>query len=289
MLKLASTDRLWLSKLFIWSGILVVLSLLVQGVAAFSMLEMINKGDQDFNYKNATWFREDYEAFSSNTWLGPLSEATDMKAGMGFGLIALFLWGCYIIQSLRSLLTFVAIIFVKEDDGGDDGDDVVPDCKYTDDNLVVHKYRFADSYVKAVVVVVGIARFIILCALAINGMYFLSYIDDMKDFILNCLALTFISDIPELIFNSFASNADKEDVDAFNRMETPLEISILALFWFWSGVVSLLVILPIVIYVWDVDMRQFQRDLVCTVYHSHNPKFCKTSAAPSSNTSNATL
>jgi len=152
------------------------------------------------------------------------------KGGM-FGVLALILWSATIVGALRSAGAFSTIIWAENNlaDQTEEG--------------------FADlspgPVSKIVLAVVALLRLFIIATLGVYGGEFLAHTDNLKDFILNSVALGFVVDIPVVFFNAFASAVEKVEMDNYNQPQpggkAVLSAWVPKIVWEHSGMMSLLV------------------------------------------------
>jgi len=169
----------------------------------------------------------EYRTGVKSVWLKALILLGGNANGELFGMLALLLWSATIVKALRACAQFSMIVGAYESDG-----DVL---------------NFEPSpALKVVVGIITVCRLVILVFLGIYGGQFLSYVDNLKDFILNSVALGFVIDIPDIFFNAFASNTEKvalQDFPEGNKGQKPkpkIVALVPSLIWDHSGGSSLL-------------------------------------------------
>lgn len=166
---------------------------------------------------------DDYTKYSASL----LGAKGWMMKGWVFGMVAIFLWSANIVSALRGVLSYFMLALpctkiVRKDQ--------YPKQAVQDElqKLNEHTDRgwWPQVFVKGTVVFIAIARLVAICVLGFNGVKFLAFTDNLKDFILNSVALMFVIDIPDILFKAFASNKEKVSlaniVDG-NRIYTDLD------------------------------------------------------------------
>jgi len=136
-----------------------------------------------------------------------------MSAGKLFGILAIALWGGTVSNALRGWCrnaTLVAKFFYIH----------VESSKRS--NVYWHPRVL-------VLIVIFVFRLIIIANLAYWGVKFLAWTDNLKDFILNSVALGFIFDLPTLVYTGFASSHDKNLFAEFGERQDKNEANFPAL------------------------------------------------------------
>jgi len=121
--------------------------------------------------------------------------------GTVFGCVAILLFAGIILKELRGLVDYVCLVFLP-DAHDEDGYEV--DADGETGHLVA-----LSALTKVIVVLVALARLVISGLLFFYGARFLSYTAELKDFVLNSVALGFIFDLDELVFEAFVADVKK--------------------------------------------------------------------------------
>jgi hypothetical protein len=165
-----------------------------------------------------------------NTFIKILGRPTFMTKGQMFGIIAMFLWAADVLAAMRSWATYIMLLFPG----------------------LVHnsKPQNLSPFLKKATWVIAACRFIVLTNICHAGLKFLAITDNLKDFILNSVALGFVIDIHDLLYIAFASNVEKEELDRFKK-EGNLSVRVPNMVWKASGIVSVVIgFLMVLIGVW---------------------------------------
>jgi len=142
-----------------------------------------------------------------------------MSAGKLFGLLAIAVWGGTVSNALRGVCLNATVAYRMAMERQKDQDknpqkplplqSKLPYCL-----VVLFGYRW-----ELVFAIIFVFRMIIIYQLAFWGVKFLAWTDNLKDFILNSVALAFIFDLPTLMYSAFASSHDKNLVAEFRERQ----------------------------------------------------------------------
>lgn len=150
----------------------------------------------------ASWACEgmDWSFFASalddyGTYTTPFA-STPISKGRLFGIVALVLWSALIIKEFTMIVRFACLLLLPTCGGGQSAC-VVRDGRPTIEAL--------PCWVKLAAGCMVVVRLAIIMVLGINGLKFLAYTENLKDFVLNSLALGFIFDLDEMVFATFVS------------------------------------------------------------------------------------
>jgi len=129
----------------------------------------------------------------------------NLHVGQVFGFFAILMWAGLIIRELRSNMNYALLLFMPR-----------PvkhrPCYEFNKELYAGRITSLPLAVKGVVVLVFLARLCINFSLGIYGLRFLSFTDNLKDFLLNSVALGFVYDIDELAFSAFIAPHKKQAI-----------------------------------------------------------------------------
>jgi len=125
--------------------------------------------------------------------------------GLVFGVVALMIWIANVVQEIASIVNYCGLAHLP------DPDDENPEVNSFVGGFVQQtdpktgqpasgKLLYLSLRVKALVVVVTMGRFVVAVLLLWVGVRFLSYTTDLKDFVLNSLALAFVLQVDDLAF-----------------------------------------------------------------------------------------
>jgi len=157
--------------------------------------------------------------------LGVLFRAFPIAShGVVFGCIALWLWSAVVVEALRGVTGFAMIAWAHE--------------------AIEAKHKFTQSCVlRVVVVIISVLRLALIVGLGFWGGKFLAHTDNVKDFILNSVALQFVVEIPALFYRAFASSHQKDQLAKFNNdaNDAPLEAYAPQVLWDWNGDLAFIV------------------------------------------------
>lgn len=138
--------------------------------------------------------------------------------GRLFGLIALSLWMAMVLKELRSIARYIHLLCLPSDGDGyhqrkanDFSNHGAPKW-YLDS---IEKKWYLDSLsvsAKGVVVIIAIWRLVVNIWLGYKGALFLAYTETLKDFVLNSIALGFIFDLDEMVFQVALSSGKQTRV-----------------------------------------------------------------------------
>lgn len=146
--------------------------------------------------------------------------------GAIFGVLALILWSATIVQALRKAGEFGTLILAESETST----------------------AFPQSVgLKLTVAIVALFRVFVVVSLGFYGGKFLSHTDNLKDFILNSVALGFVIDIPDLFFNAFASAVEKVEMAEYGD-KAQLKTWVPGIIWNHSGILSLLTALALFVF-----------------------------------------
>lgn len=146
---------------------------------------------------------------------------THRSKGELFGLLSLMLWSATIVQAFRAVLASAAVLIAKPPNLSASVID-----KLTEDEAACWDCanRIASSVVvQCWVVMITCGRVFIIGSLWWYGGQFLSHTDNLKDFILNSVALGFVVDVPVLFFNAFAGNRQKAHLIQLSQPHTSVD------------------------------------------------------------------
>jgi len=148
------------------------------------------------------------------------------RSGPAFGFVAICLWSAMIIKAFREWCGFAMLLLphLERDDT---------------ETRAVSRAPLLKPWAQVFLAVVSLGRLFVLTTLAYYGMKFLSFTDNLKDFILNSVALSFVLDIKDLLFSALAANSQKESLAKFTQRYT-LKAKVPQIVWHSSGVVSVL-------------------------------------------------
>jgi len=129
----------------------------------------------------------------------------ETSKGEMFAILAIAIWAATIVANFRKLFSYLGLLTASQD-------------------LDLSTYRLGacvwdfrrNPLFKGSVLMLAIARIVLYSLLGYQGVLFLAYVDNLSDFILNSVALAFVYDLPELMFQAFASTHEKTLVAAVN-------------------------------------------------------------------------
>lgn len=128
-------------------------------------------------------------------------------SGHFVGIVTLSLWVCTAVAQLRAWGGFLLLAFLPE--------------FLTEEAVAAieesHKaggamMDFSRHRAKICIVLVGIGRGMLIADVAYNGVLFLAMSDNLKDFILNSVALAFVFELPQLLYKAFAMTTLMDDL-----------------------------------------------------------------------------
>lgn len=135
-----------------------------------------------------------------------------MDKGTFFGLVAIFVWLGYMLKEFKSILSYLRLMWLP--------------CLHDHTHDYTYNRRTGEGHlhglcipVKVIVLLTAAARCVICYFLTVNGCKFLSYTEELKDFILNSVALAFVYDLDELFFQIFLSSHKKHRVNTLQPPE----------------------------------------------------------------------
>lgn len=185
------------------------------------------KNDKDGNqtsYEGETWAHwackgsdwsweeskiDDYKKYNQDIPFWPLATIdkngnlmpVHARKGIVFGVVAIFLWSASVVKALRSIAAYIMLM--------------LPSTEVVEMSASSPRHLPVCKGTKGLTFVFGLLRTLAICLLWLYGAKFLAYTDNLKDFILNTVALQFVIDIPDIIFMTMASNVDKQALEKF--------------------------------------------------------------------------
>jgi hypothetical protein len=190
--------------------------------------------------------------------------------GKAFGLIALFLWSSAIVKGIRDAFEYGFLAHCTTE--------IVQSLTVEDlikGDTLAEETGIMTTCAKISVLLVGLIRITLLALLCRQGVQFLSHTDNLKDFVLNSLALGFVMDIPSTLFSSFATYTERAAIDDFNEKNKITSKE--TVFWsFISGFIWVLLGALIVIVGAYHDLFPFAEQLDSQVYQ----RLCNATVMP---------
>lgn len=177
-----------------------------------NLFEQWKIGDGQEHQHNDTWA---HYACSGEDWSYFSQQLDDMKeygatsplssrwsSGALFGVTALVLWSLLITKEFRSIAEYLALLTLQP------GEAIHTYTWSKENGIELHSLTIA---AKCIVATVASFRFCMNVLLGWKGALFLSFTTNLKDFVLNSVALGFIYDLDELVF-AVALDSKKQQV-----------------------------------------------------------------------------
>jgi hypothetical protein len=170
-------------------------------VNLFEEWKLIEGDKQRYMTNNETWTHwaclgEDWSFYEQQlndmreySASSPLS--TKWPSGDLFGVVALMLWSLVIIKEFRAIAEYLSLLTLPRGEA-------THAYNWSEENGI--ELNSLTIAAKCIVAIVALYRFWISVMLGWKGALFLSFTTNLKDFILNSIALGFIEDLDEMVF-----------------------------------------------------------------------------------------
>eukprot|EP00811_Abedinium_folium_P037079 NODE_9728_length_1402_cov_15.537255.p1 GENE.NODE_9728_length_1402_cov_15.537255~~NODE_9728_length_1402_cov_15.537255.p1 ORF type:complete len:314 (-),score=55.25 NODE_9728_length_1402_cov_15.537255:291-1232(-) len=144
---------------------------------------------EDWSYQSSILGK--YKEYSD-----PVSGYLPLSKGRVFGIVAIILWTAVLLQECRAIINYSLYLCLPTSSVVRSG---------FMDRKAQSEVRCLPLWVKFMVGFLVVVRIMVIVILGLNGLKFLSHTDNLKDFILNSIALGFIFNLDEMIFSSFVN------------------------------------------------------------------------------------
>lgn len=124
-----------------------------------------------------------------------------LTRGLMFGTVAIAIWAAAIVDNFRHWIHFTTLLLVRGQT-----------------SLFAWSFH-ANPLLKIFIAIFSIARLFNIVIIGWEGIKFLAYTDNLKDFILNSVALGFIYDLPGVMFSAFCSTHEKHLVETVGETQ----------------------------------------------------------------------
>jgi len=177
-----------------------------------------------------SWEQDMIDNFQKYSTHSEFAFGLNFRNGTIFGLCATFLWAASVVKAFRSCAGQASLLLMDEDHS----------TKKLDFSL------WTNPLCKLTLALMVTSRMIVIAGMAYHGVNFLVYTDNLKDFILNSIALGFVFDMPDLLYDALAANNEKSAIEYFSTKE--MKVSLPRCLSFMSGVLSAVVSVSILIF-----------------------------------------
>lgn len=156
--------------------------------------------------------------------------------GVMFGVLAMMLWSCLLVIQMRAALASLALFNL--DDPAIDKAKHKAKCqkKHRDAHTRMEwniwkeveqdeGQEFKNGWAKLVIVSTFFLRTVATAGFGYYGMAFLAYTDNLRDFILNCVALAFVFEIPDIIYRAFSLIETQQELQDLNAAFSKVDLN----------------------------------------------------------------
>jgi len=210
--------------------------------------------------------------------------AIPVTRGVMFGVLSMCLWVCLLIIQLRAASASLALFGLDDTTIRDHVQSVSAQHKHAHhqmswnmwneagDGCCVDPHRTSNA--KIVIVGTFLVRLAATLGFGFFGMKFLAYTDNLRDFILNCVALAFVFEIPDLVYRAFALVDTQEEIRDLNAAFAKAKLTVGVYHYAAVGQFVLLIGIAIGLFVYGVSLlnafnsmqeNQVFRELCATV------------------------